>query len=199
MRAFAIAWLVTFGALVVPAVWADVQLHTRSIEGEDPDHRGPRVGDVPHSEPHIGQTNEGTGDIDAAHGGNALVSTEPIPARSEVNVLTPWPKSVELTLDVSVFVMAATLAVLLATGAHPSFRPALALMFFVVAPGWAVVRAFRAPASPVTLLGAVGLSVSIFLITGQILASTVWIWRPTVLGIALFTGVLLVGVNVRRT
>lgn len=120
---------------------------------------------------------------------------EPLPA----SPLSPWPPFVERFLDIGSVAAAASVAILVATGSQPPFRPAIALVFLLVVPGWALLRACRAPVCSLTLLSAVALSVSIAVLTGEVLAATQWVWRPTVLVVALGSCLLLVAARVRAS
>lgn len=102
-----------------------------------------------------------------------------------------WRPSVGLVLDLGAIAAAVVTAVVVIVGSTPVYRPVLVLLFTLAAPGWAILRAGGAPPTSLTLFGAVGLSVAVQLIAGEVVATrTDWTWRPAVVAVAGATVVL---------
>lgn len=98
-----------------------------------------------------------------------------------VELFVPWPGALGRALDVVALVLALSLGFCVVADLDPPGRPVLALITLISAPGWALVRAFGAPAGPLSGLGAVGLSVALTITTGQLCVTLLdWAWRPTV-------------------
>jgi hypothetical protein len=84
----------------------------------------------------------------------------------------------ELIGDLAVAVVAFATALFVIADADVAVRPVVALVFFLVCPGWVTMRLFGAPARAPTALMAVGLSVASTILLAEALALTGWTWRP---------------------
>ena len=70
-------------------------------------------------------------------------------------------------LDYASAALGALVLVTVAIDVRTPVRAIGALVFVLFAPGWALVRTFSAPATPLVMAGAVALSISVTLLVGQ--------------------------------
>ena len=85
-----------------------------------------------------------------------------------------------LVLDAAALALALVLAVTVGFDTSLTGRGPLALAFFLVVPGWAVLRVGRVAPTSATVLAAVGLSISLTFLSGQVLIAWGWgLWRAS--------------------
>jgi hypothetical protein len=101
------------------------------------------------------------------------------------SALAPWPVAAGRALDAVGVVLAIVLGTCVAFDLALPGRPVLALVFFIAVPGWACLRACRAPACSLAAFAAIALSVSLTILFGQVLVSQLdWSWQPATVVIA---------------
>ncbi|MDP8907586.1 MAG: glycosyltransferase [Chloroflexota bacterium] len=106
------------------------------------------------------------------------------PSRGEPGTIGRWSSRTARGIDAAVAVTGFTLAIFVAVDARSFTRAMAALAFFLVCPGWSVLRTFRAPGSQLTMFAAVGLSVALTFIVGQTLAFFAWDWQAATIAMA---------------
>lgn len=112
----------------------------------------------------------------------------------------PWSGTVVAVLDSIAILCATLLAAFVLSDTTSMLRAISAVSFFLVVPGWALLRALRARPCSMTLMGAVALSISFTLIAGEVMVTRLGFpWRgATVLACGLSAMVLVVDVGARR-
>ncbi|MDP9074632.1 MAG: hypothetical protein M3N98_10750 [Actinomycetota bacterium] len=112
----------------------------------------------------------------------------------------PWPAATVVAIDVAALACATVVAGFVLADATSIVRAAAALAFYLVVPGWAILRGLRARPCGLTLMGAVALSLSLTLIAGEVLVTRFGFpWRgATVAACGLCAMVLIVDLGARR-
>lgn len=112
----------------------------------------------------------------------------------------PWSGAVVATVDIVGISCATALAAFVLADRTSGLRAALALVFFLVVPGWAFLRGVRARPCSMTLMAAVGLSISFTVIGAEVMVTRMGFpWKgATVLACGLSAMVLLVDVGAHR-
>jgi hypothetical protein len=101
------------------------------------------------------------------------------PAGSASSTAAASSGSIALALDAVALVVSAALVVVLASGEHFLLRPTIALVFVLFVPGWTIIRAFGAPATWLSVIGSIALSLSVTMILGECLVLFGdWKWFP---------------------
>jgi hypothetical protein len=104
--------------------------------------------------------------------------------------LEAWPEAAGWVLDGLAAAAAAATGLLMVVGVDHGLRVVAAAVLFAFGFGWAVVRAFGAPASSLAALGAVALSISATMLLGEVAVTLLgWAWR--VPAVAMCGGTLL--------
>ena len=139
----------------------------------------------------------------------ALTTSDPLSAdatvvddfgTSDEVVPEPWSGAAVAVLDIMAIVCATVLAGYVLADATSMVRAATAVSFFLVVPGWALLRGVRARPCSMTLMAAVALSICLTLIGGEVMVTKLGFpWRgATVLYCGLSAMVLVVDVGARR-
>jgi len=117
-----------------------------------------------------------------------------VPARSS-DALATVAESLPLVvvLDATALALAVLLAVTVGFDTTLTGRGPLALTFFLIVPGWCLLRAFRVAPTSATMLGAVGVSIALTFLGGQVLVAWGWgLWRASTVAVCLLCAAVLV-------
>lgn len=111
-----------------------------------------------------------------------------------------WSGSLVRAIDVAAIACSTVLAAFVLSGRGSTLRQILALVFFLVVPGWALLRAVRARPCSLTLMGAVCLSIALAVIGGEVMVTELGFpWKgATILACGLCSLVLLVDAGAER-
>lgn len=111
-----------------------------------------------------------------------------------------WSARVVAAFDVGAIACATVLSAYVLANVTSGLRAVAALVFYLVVPGWAVLRGFRARPCSLTFMAAIALSISFALIGGEVLVTRFGFpWRgATIAACGLSVMVLLVDVGAQR-
>ena len=111
-----------------------------------------------------------------------------------------WPGSAVAIIDLLGLASSIVLAAFVFAGTVSIARAIDALVFFIVVPGWSILRAFRVRPCSLSLMGAVALSIALLLIVGEVLVTRLGFpWRgTTILACGCTALVLLIALSARR-
>ncbi len=122
----------------------------------------------------------------------------PLPGVDIDRLFEPWRTSEGRLVDVLALVVAVSVAMIVEFDTPSPIRPAVALCFFTAIPGWMLVRLAGAKPSSLSAFGAIGLSVALTQLGGELLVTQLnWAWRPTTTAVAIACAVGLGLVIVR--
>jgi len=96
--------------------------------------------------------------------------------------------------DVACVLLSALAFVCILTDSHTWVRAPAMLVFVLFVPGWTVLRMYRAPATLLVYLSAIGLSIGSMLLLGEILV-LYGNWKWFALGLALTGGCYVIGIR----
>lgn len=112
--------------------------------------------------------------------------------------LEPWPEPVGWVLDGVAAAAAAATGLLILTDVDHGLRLVAAAVLFAFGFGWAVVRAFGAPACSLAAMGAIAVSVATTMLLGEVAVTLLdWAWGVPAAAMCLGT-VAAVGATVAR-
>ncbi len=111
-----------------------------------------------------------------------------------------WSGTVVAALDMAGIACATVLAAFVLADRTSGVRAVTALVFFLVVPGWAVLRGVRARPCSMALMASIGISITIALIGGEVMVTKLGFpWKgATILACGLSAVVLLVDVGAQR-